>query len=111
MTDDSWSMVEEAVFRLFDELAENGTGHVTVGSRLAELGWAEIEAEYPVAASELLFRSYTGYSTNPSTASCCPSYQTATSQVRAMASCMGLCWVRRGGGTWCRYRDRWGPCS
>ena len=62
-------MVEEAVFRLFEELAGksgNGTGpaaasgsaeHVAIGPRLAELGWSEIEAEYPVEACELLFRA------------------------------------------------------
>ncbi|OBK68581.1 acyl-CoA dehydrogenase [Mycobacterium colombiense] len=50
-------MVEEAVFRVFAELAESGTGHVVAGPRLAELGWSEIEAEYPVAACELLFRA------------------------------------------------------
>jgi len=50
--------VEEAVFRLFDELAREGAGeHVAIGARLAELGWSEIEAEYPVEARELLFRA------------------------------------------------------
>src|SRR6202035_5866033 len=65
--DESWPMVEQAVFRLFEELAGksgNGTAtaaesgsaeHVTIGPRLAELGWADIEAEYPVEACELLF--------------------------------------------------------
>ncbi|ORB22791.1 acyl-CoA dehydrogenase family protein [Mycolicibacterium monacense] len=52
-------MVEEAVFRLFAELAgKTGTdAHVAIGPRLAELGWADIEAEFPVEASELLFRA------------------------------------------------------
>ena len=52
-------MVEEAVFRLFEELAGksgNGTAtaaesgsaeHVAIGPRLAELGWADIEAGIP----------------------------------------------------------------
>jgi len=56
--DESWQMVEEAVFRLFAELAVKNAGeHVTIGVRLAELGWSEIEAEYPVEACELLFRA------------------------------------------------------
>ncbi|BCP05478.1 acyl-CoA dehydrogenase family protein [Mycobacterium paraintracellulare] len=58
MADESWQMVEEAVFRLFEELAGKNAGdHVAIGGRLAELGWSEIEAEYPVAACELLFRA------------------------------------------------------
>jgi alkylation response protein AidB-like acyl-CoA dehydrogenase len=58
MTDESWPMVEEAVFRLFDELAGKGSPeHVAIGPRLAELGWSDIESEYPVAACELLFRA------------------------------------------------------
>lgn len=59
MTDESWPMIEEAVFRLFDELAgKAGTDdHVVIGPRLSELGWSDIEAEYPVAACELLFRA------------------------------------------------------
>jgi Acyl-CoA dehydrogenase, C-terminal domain len=56
--DESWQMVEEAVFRLFEELAGKNAGvHVAIGGRLAELGWSEIEAEYPVDACELLFRA------------------------------------------------------
>jgi hypothetical protein len=58
VTDESWQMVEEAVFRLFDELAGKNAGeHLAIGARLADLGWSEIEAEYPVAACELLFRA------------------------------------------------------
>jgi hypothetical protein len=58
MTDESWPMVEEAVFRLFDELAGKGSAQfVAIGPRLAELGWSDIEAEYPVEACELLFRA------------------------------------------------------
>jgi hypothetical protein len=57
--DDSWPMIEEAVFRLFDELAaKSGTDeHVAIGPRLAEMGWADIESEYPIDACELLFRA------------------------------------------------------
>lgn len=56
--DESWPMVEEAVFRLFDELAAKATGeHLSVGAPLAELGWSDIETEYPVQACELLFRA------------------------------------------------------
>jgi hypothetical protein len=56
--DESWGMIEEAVFRLCDELAAKNPGeHVTLGSPLDELGWSEIETEYPVAARELLFRA------------------------------------------------------
>jgi len=58
MTDETWPMVEEAVFRLFDDLAGKGSPeHVAVSPRLAELGWSDIEAEYPVEACELLFRA------------------------------------------------------
>jgi hypothetical protein len=58
MTDESWPMVEETVFRLFDELAAKNAGeHVAVGSQLAELGWSDIEAEYPIEACQLLFRA------------------------------------------------------
>jgi len=56
--DESWPMVEEAVFRLFDELAGKGAdAHIGVGPRLAELGWSDIETEYPIQACELLFRA------------------------------------------------------
>jgi hypothetical protein len=56
--DESWGMVEEAVFRLCDELAANNPGdHVTLGPPLEELGWSDIETEYPVAVCELLFRA------------------------------------------------------
>lgn len=56
--DESWPMIEEAVFRLFDELAVDNSGkHVAIGPPLTELGWEDIESEYPVAASELLFRA------------------------------------------------------
>lgn len=53
---DEWSMIEEAVSRLFGEVAAPGV-HVRIGDRLAELGWSEIEAEYPVEAAALLFRA------------------------------------------------------
>jgi hypothetical protein len=56
--DESWPMIEEAVFRLFAELAAKSTGeHVAIGPPLAELGWSDIEAEYPVECCELLFRA------------------------------------------------------
>lgn len=56
--DESWPMVEEAVFRLFDELAAKGADeHLSVGPPLAELGWSDIESEYPIEACELLFRA------------------------------------------------------
>jgi hypothetical protein len=56
--DDSWPMIEEAVFRLFDELAAKNAGeHVAVGPPLQELGWSDIESEYPIEASQLLFRA------------------------------------------------------
>ena len=77
--DESWPMVEEAVFRLFDELAAKADSdeHVSIGPRLAELGWADIEAEYPVEACELLFRAQ-GRSLRtdrlPGPASCWPSW-------------------------------------
>ncbi|BBZ15575.1 acyl-CoA dehydrogenase family protein [Mycobacterium branderi] len=53
-TDESWPMIEQAVFRLFDEIAGK---HTVIGPRLAELGFSDIEAEYPVEACELLFRA------------------------------------------------------
>jgi hypothetical protein len=57
-TDNEWIMVEEAVFRLFDEAAANAAGdHVAIGAQLADLGWSDIETEYPVEANELLFRA------------------------------------------------------
>jgi hypothetical protein len=56
--DESWPMIEEAVFRLFDELAAKNPGeHVAIGPPLEELGWSDIEAEYPIEACELLFRA------------------------------------------------------
>ena len=51
-------MIEEAVYRLFDELAAKNPGeHVAIGPPLTELGWEDIEAEYPIAACELLFQA------------------------------------------------------
>ncbi|MEZ0351946.1 acyl-CoA dehydrogenase family protein [Mycobacterium sp. pR1184] len=49
-------MIEEAVFRLFDEVAAK-QDHVALDPLLAELGWSEIESEYPVDACALLFRA------------------------------------------------------
>jgi hypothetical protein len=58
MTDEAWPMIEEAVFRLFEEITAGCAGaHVAIGPRLAELGWSDIEAEYPIDASALLFRA------------------------------------------------------
>lgn len=54
--DESWPMVEEAVFRLFDEIAAK-QDHVAIDPLLSELGWADIESEYPVEACALLFRA------------------------------------------------------
>jgi hypothetical protein len=54
--DESWPMIEEAVFRLFEEVAAK-QDHVAIGPLLAELGWSDIESEYPVEACELLFRA------------------------------------------------------
>jgi hypothetical protein len=54
--DESWPMVEEAVFRLFDEVAAK-QDHVVIDPLLVELGWAEIEGEYPVEACALLFEA------------------------------------------------------
>jgi hypothetical protein len=56
--DESWPMIEEAVFRLFGELAAKNPGeHVAIGPPLEELGWSDIETEYPIEACELLFRA------------------------------------------------------
>jgi hypothetical protein len=56
--DESWPMIEEAVFRLFDELAaKSPSEHVAIGPPLEELGWSDIETEYPIEACELLFRA------------------------------------------------------
>jgi hypothetical protein len=58
VVDESWPMVEEAVFRLFDELAAKGPDeHLSIGPPLADLGWSDIESEYPSASCELLFRA------------------------------------------------------
>lgn len=58
MSDDAWPMIEEAVFRLFDEITADHAGeHVAIGPRLADLGWSDIEAEYPIEACALLFRA------------------------------------------------------
>jgi hypothetical protein len=54
--DESWPMVEESVFRLFDEVAAK-QDHICIDALLAELGWSEIESEYPVDACALLFRA------------------------------------------------------
>lgn len=56
MTDEAWPMIEEAVFRLFEDLAAKQE-YVAIGPRLDELGWAEIESEYPIEACALLFRA------------------------------------------------------
>jgi hypothetical protein len=56
--DESWPMIEDAVFRLFDELAAKNPGeHIAIGPPLEELGWSDIDAEYPIEACELLFRA------------------------------------------------------
>jgi hypothetical protein len=58
VTDEAWPMIEEAVFRLFDEVTAKYAGeHVAIGPQLAELGWSDIETEYPIEACELLFRA------------------------------------------------------
>ena len=67
MSGPSWSVVEESVYRRFEELATAqsppGTGantpaeHPTVDALLADLGWAEIETNFPTEACELLFRA------------------------------------------------------
>jgi hypothetical protein len=49
-------MIEGAVFRLFGALAASGE-HVAIDPQLAELGWSDIESEYPIEACELLFRA------------------------------------------------------
>jgi hypothetical protein len=54
VSDESWPMIEEAVLRLFDEIAGK---HTAIGPRLDELGWSDIEAEYSIEACELLFRA------------------------------------------------------
>ncbi|TGD87073.1 acyl-CoA dehydrogenase [Mycolicibacterium sp. CH28] len=51
-SDESWPIVEEAVQRLFAELPDQ---HIRIGRQLAEMGWAEIESEYPIESTELLF--------------------------------------------------------
>jgi hypothetical protein len=57
-TDESWPMIEDAVYRLFSELAAKNPGdHIAIGPRLVELGWSDIEAEYPIESCELLFRA------------------------------------------------------
>jgi hypothetical protein len=49
-------MIEEAVFQLFDDLAGKGSPQFeAIGPRLEELGWSDIETEYPIEACALLF--------------------------------------------------------
>ncbi|MCX2931658.1 acyl-CoA/acyl-ACP dehydrogenase [Mycobacterium sp. CVI_P3] len=56
--DDTLSMVEETVFHLFESIAADTTvPPAAVGDRLTELGWAEIEVEYPAEADRLLYRA------------------------------------------------------
>jgi hypothetical protein len=54
--DESWPMIQEAVFRLFEQIAADDV-HAAIGPRLDELGWADIEVEYPIAAGALLFEA------------------------------------------------------
>lgn len=54
-TSAEWKLVEDAVFGLFDQLPTDS--YAAIGNQLAELGFAEIEQEYPVEAEELLFRA------------------------------------------------------
>jgi len=56
-TDDSWPMIEEAVQRVFRDLADGPGTHTALGRQLTDLGWADIEADYPIQAAELLFRA------------------------------------------------------
>lgn len=56
--DDTWPMIEQAVFHLFAGLTESGPDPaMPMYLQLAELGWAAIEVEYPIEAWELLFRA------------------------------------------------------
>jgi acyl-CoA dehydrogenase-like protein len=61
--DPEWLLIEEAVFRLFADLGQREE-HVAIDRHLDELGWPEIEAEFPIAACELLFRAQGRYLTN-----------------------------------------------
>ncbi|WP_328354963.1 acyl-CoA/acyl-ACP dehydrogenase [Mycobacterium sp. NBC_00419] len=54
-TDAEWKLVEDSVFGLFDELPTDA--YAPIEGRLTDLGFAEIEEEYPVEAEELLFRA------------------------------------------------------
>ncbi|CAN5494438.1 acyl-CoA dehydrogenase family protein [soil metagenome] len=51
-SDETWPIVEEAVLRLFEGLPAH---HLRLGPKLAEMGWAEIESEYPIESTEALF--------------------------------------------------------
>ena len=56
--DESWPLIEDAVYQLFAQLAAKNPGdHIAIGPRLAELGWSDIEAEYPIESCGLLFRA------------------------------------------------------
>lgn len=55
--DESWTMIEQSVHRVFTEATAHGHDHVVLGRRLDELGWADIEADFPAAATQLLFRA------------------------------------------------------
>lgn len=53
--DADWKLVTDSVFQLFSELDSNE--YTPLGDRLHELGFADIESEYPLDAQELLFRA------------------------------------------------------
>lgn len=53
--DAAWPMVEEAILRLYASLPAGE--HLRLDQRLAEMGWEEIESEYPIESVELLFRA------------------------------------------------------
>jgi hypothetical protein len=54
-TPTAWSVTEDAVYQLFDDIAHEG--HVAIGPRLTKLGWQHLEADYPIESCELLFRA------------------------------------------------------
>ncbi|MBM7369230.1 acyl-CoA dehydrogenase family protein [Gordonia hydrophobica] len=59
--DETWPMVEEAVMRLFGDIAAGQSAeteeHTAVAPRLDELGWADIVGQYPIDADRVLFRA------------------------------------------------------
>lgn len=50
------TMIEQTLSSLFEEVNQHASeSHTRIGARLEELGWSDIEAEYPIEATAMLF--------------------------------------------------------